>query len=366
MPISDYVHTEGPATATIPYLKPTDFLKCLLADYSWLLFGGCQEPESIKCLLQSFWNCYQKEHPEHLVFQHPERLSRTFPITIHGDGGRTQKTNPLEVFSFQAVLGLSTAASEKSATMTCHCDTSAEYGGADFRDPFAQRLNSKFSTYLTHFLLFAFPSKSYATFDNILVGLLTTIMDDLAVACKEGIMSGCGQRFYPACVGFKLDMEWMVKVGSLVRSYQNVGHVNYKNCCHMCDAGERGIPFEDVNENAVWTRTRYNTIPWQNEPPWRNIPFDNTKPAKFLRRDAFHIFRQGIGRNYIASCVYLLIYMGCSWHMLMGNCFGCLCSVFLAEKNDRNTFKFDGLTGYDLGSSSLSGSIGCNLKGFLL
>ena len=320
--------------------------------------------ESIKCLLQSFWNCYQKEHPEHLVFQHPERLSRTFPITIHGDGGRTQKKNPLEVFSFQPVLGLSTAASEKSATMTCHCDTSAEYGGADFRDPFAQRLNSKFSTYLTHFLLFAFPSKSYATFDNILVGLLTTIMDDLAVACKEGIMSGCGQRFYPACVGFKLDMEWMVKVGSLVRSYQNVGHVNYKNCCHMCDAGERGIPFEDVNENAVWTRTRYNTIPWQNEPPWRNIPFDNTKPAKFLRRDAFHIFRQGIGRNYIASCVYLLIYMGCSWHMLMGNCFGCLCSVFLAEKNDRNTFKFDGLTGYDLGSSSLSGSIGCNLKGF--
>ena len=132
------------------------------------------------------------------------------------------------MFSFQPVLGLSTAASEKSATMTCHCDTSAEYGGADFRDPFAQRLNSKFSTYLTHFLLFAFPSKSYATFDNILVGLLTTIMDDLAVACKEGIMSGCGQRFYPACVGFKLDMEWMVKVGSLVRSYQNVGHVNYK------------------------------------------------------------------------------------------------------------------------------------------
>ena len=306
---------EGPATATLPYLKPTDVFTCLISQYPWLLFGGCHSSETaIESLLQCFWDCYRKEHPEHFVYQQPERLSRTFPITIHGDGGRTQKKQPLEVFSFQPFLGLNTAASASKKATACHCETSVGYGGADLRNPLSQCLNSKHSTYLTHFLLFGFPSKSYSDFPNILTGLMATVLDDLGEACHEGIMSPSGKKFFPACVGFKLDMEWMAKVGSLVRSYQNVGHVNQKACCHECEAGLRDVPFEDVNEGAKWTTSMYKTIPWTNEPPWRNVPFDSDRPAKFLRRDAFHIFRLGIGRNYIASCVFLLIYMGCSLH----------------------------------------------------
>lgn len=311
VPLSEYVHSEGPATTSLPFLKPTDlFQRLLTAEYSWLFFGGLQQSDdAIETLLSTFWAAYQKEHPDHCVFQQPERLSRTFPVTVHGDGGRTQKKQPLEVFSIQPVLGVNTAASK---TMKCRCDASASYGNAGLGEPRSQCLNTKLSTYLTHFLVFAFPSKSYTQFDNILNSFLGHVMDDLALACQEGILTDTGKVFYPACIGFKLDMEWMAKVGTLTQSYQNVGHVNQLACCHECDAGKPGCPFEDINSNASWVASRFNTIPWRCDPPWKNLQFDCQNPAKFLRRDAFHIFRLGICRNYLASCIYLLIYMGCS------------------------------------------------------
>lgn len=155
------------------------------------------------------------------------------------------------------------------------------------------------------------PFKKYSSFDNLLTSFLKEVMDDLARACEEGITLDSGTVYYAACIGFKLDMEWMVKVGSLTRSYQNVGHVTSHPCCHECDAGQAMVPFEDVNPSAAWMNTRFNTIPWTDQPPWDKIPFDDSKPAKFLRRDAFHIFRLGICRNFLGSSIYLLIYMGC-------------------------------------------------------
>ena len=211
IPISEYVHSEGPLVATFPYLAPKEVLKHLLLNgYSWLLLGGCHESnDDVEALLRSFWLCYQKEHPEHKVFEHPDRLGTTFPVTVHGDGGRTQKKQPLEVFSLQPVLGLNTAASMKS--MACCCDTSVMYGGTDLGAPESQCLNSKHSTYLTHFLLFAYPSKAYSQFDNLLTGFLTEILDDLALCCQEGIVAKSGKTFYPGLhwvqIGHGMDVE---------------------------------------------------------------------------------------------------------------------------------------------------------------
>ena len=80
VPVSEYVHSEGPHTATLPYLKPSDLLRTILSDYSFLLFGGCSEPhDDIQKLLLSFWRAYQVEHPEHEVFKNPERWNVPFP-----------------------------------------------------------------------------------------------------------------------------------------------------------------------------------------------------------------------------------------------------------------------------------------------
>ena len=332
IPVSEYVHSEGPATATLPYQKPTDLFRVLLRRYPWLFFGGVCETAARRTMLETFWATYKQEHPEHEVFQNPERLGMTFPITLHGDGGRTQKKQPLEILSLQPVLGLDTAGASKKHQCHCRCETSVAYGGGlrgRLGNPASQRLNSKHSTYLTHFLVFAFPSKSYSLFSDILTGLLTTVMDDLALACQQGITVDSGETFYPACVGFKLDMEWMAKVGSLTRSYQNVGHVNQKPCCHECDAGQAGVAFEDVNKQAAWVSTRYNTVPWVGAAPWSSVPFDKEKPAKFLRRDAFHVFRLGICRNFLASCIFLLINIGCFLFLLSTMFFKCFASLGL-------------------------------------
>ena len=133
----------------IPYLKPSDIFSTMMSKHPWLLLGGSTGPESER-MLESFWTCYRMDHPSHSVFDFDEgRLKRTIPITVHGDGGRTQKKQPLEIFSFQPVIGLNTRASRKRCS--CHCETSVEFGGGDAGDPSTHCLNSKHSTYMTHF-----------------------------------------------------------------------------------------------------------------------------------------------------------------------------------------------------------------------
>ena len=331
IPLSDYVHCEGPSSVVIPYLKPSDIFTTLLWKEPWILLGGLTGDDAQRLLL-CFWDCYKSEHKDHEVFQFDrDRLGRTVPFTIHGDGGRTQKKQPLEIFSMQPVIGLTTALKHSTS---CRCETSLPFGGADVDSPASQWLNNKHNTYLTHFLIFAYPSKSYKDFIRLLTGLLEAACSNLGQLCRDGVIGCDGQRWYPAVIGFKLDMEWMAKCGALTRSYLNVGYVNELACCHECDAGLPQIPFENLNADAEWVATCFATLPWSTDPPWKNIPFDAAKPAKFLRRDAFHIFRLGIGRNYIASCVFLLCYMQCFLAIFSSRLlFSELCGWFLLGKS---------------------------------
>lgn len=111
-------------------------------------------------------------------------------------------------------------------------------------------------------------------------------------------------------LGFKLDLEWMKKAGALTRSYLNCGHVNERAVCHECDAGLPQVAFEDVNPSARWIQTLHRTVPWAVSPPWSRIEFDAARPAMFLRKDAFHIYRLGVGRNFAGSAIILLCNMG--------------------------------------------------------
>lgn len=306
-----YVHTEGSSTVSLPYLKPTAMLQKLLQSYPWALFGGHSEQQAPE-LLRTFWKTYQKEHPQHEVFGRGVDLSRVIPLTVHGDGGRTAKKQPLEVFSLQPLLGLESAS---MARRECRCEASSvEYGHGALSDPSLQCLNSKFNTYCTHFLIFAYPSKEYKDLtSNLLQGFIEHVCRDLNSACRDGLISTTGHRYFFAMLGFRLDMEWMKKVGSLSRSYMNVGTKRKIPCCHECEAGTAGVPFEDVNRDAEWVNTRFRTKPWNTPPPWRHLPFDRARPAGFLKRDPFHVFRLGILRNWLASSVFLLIFMGRSF-----------------------------------------------------
>ena len=92
IPVSQYVHVEGGGTVSLPWIRPSDVLLHLMEFYPWLLLGGCSPGRKVEQMLDEFWKRYRINHPTHQVFQaSDEKLKRTIPLALHGDGARTQK-----------------------------------------------------------------------------------------------------------------------------------------------------------------------------------------------------------------------------------------------------------------------------------
>lgn len=301
-------YTENAETAQLPYLNPRDVLVNILQKHPWLLLGGLDPGVQSREMLRTFWNTYQSEHPTHMVFRRAAaqslKLETTIPVMLHGDGGRTVKKQPLEVVSLVAVLGLDTYNDLK-----CSCPTSCDFTtNRDTSDPLLQKLNNRNHSYLTHFLLFAFPSKKFKKTPGLLKSMLRRVSQDMARVCSEGISIGA-EHYNFAVIGLRGDAEWHSKTGILQRSYQNVGHVNEKACCHLCSAGSPGVDFENFRSDAPWKATFLTSVPWAEPPPYDALEFEDwgTGPAAaFFRHDPFHVFRLGIARNFIASCLIFL------------------------------------------------------------
>lgn len=314
VPISQVTHCEGGQTVNMPFLRPSDFLQTLLETNPWILLGGLMPGEEACQVLQTFWSCYRMGHGSHEVFNQPEsRLRWTIPIALHGDGGRTLKKQPVEIVSIEAIIGLNSHLCED---VSCRCSGAHRKRtlNGDFKNPLAQQLNQKHNSYLSRFLLFAFASKKYKLQPSLLKVLLQHVSENLGQTCNSGL-SAQGHTFYFAVVGYKGDLEYHAKTGLLTRSYKNVGHVNPIACCHECDGGVAGLPFEDMSPTAKWIDTRYGAFPWNETPPFSSIPFEDWtagsgKASLFFRRDPFHIFRLGIARNFIGSVIIMYCGMG--------------------------------------------------------
>ena len=72
IPLSEYVHFEGPLSVVMPYLKPSDIFSTMMSKHPWLLLGGSTGPESQR-MLASFWKCYRLDHPSHSRFSSSTR-----------------------------------------------------------------------------------------------------------------------------------------------------------------------------------------------------------------------------------------------------------------------------------------------------
>lgn len=312
VPTSHHIFRENAEVVKLPFLKPSDMLQHLLREEPWLLLGGLQPGDQSCEMLTRFWQLYQGEHPTHAVYELEQRqqcdLSHCIPLLLHGDGGRTAKKQPLEVQSLLPVLGLDTL----QKAFKCRCENQQSYGlRRSCLHPLVQRLNNRNSSYLTHFLLFAFPSKHYKKTPGLLMEMLRVISEDLADCCLQGLRSKDGQLWRFAVIGTRGDAEWHAKTGILSRSYQNVGHKNALQCCHECLAGDPLHPFENFRKDASWKGTLFASAPWQELPPFAALPFDvagwqSGGAAKFFRRDSFHVFRLGIGRNFLGSAIISL------------------------------------------------------------
>ena len=263
-------------------------------------------------MLSCFWETYREQHPSHCVFQMEAeaklRLSHTIPLMLHGDGGRTLKKEPLEILSLVAPLGVD---QELPGPMVGKCQQNVSYSCIrGLRDPLRQRLNNKNSSYLSHFLCFAFPRKKYKKTPGLLKAMLAVISEDLGRCCHEGLEVK-KVRWHFGVLGLRGDAEWHASTGVLSRSYKNIGHVNELECCHECMAGGPLLPFEDYGQHAAWKDSVGRLPPWSEQPPYAPIPFelrgwDCGHAACFFRRDPLHVFRLGVGRHFLGSSIVML------------------------------------------------------------
>ena len=187
IPTSYHQFEENGSCVQLPWLRPSDSLRYLLSNEPWLLLGGLQPGQEAQKLLTTFWDLYRNEHGSHAVYkmasENQVRLSHTIPVFLHGDGGRTQKKTPLEVVSFRPTLGIDT----EQPPFTCSCCDPVVYHGTDKKDPCSMRLNQKNNSYLTHFLVFAYPSKKFKKLPGLFQSLLEAVSLDLKNACCSGI-----------------------------------------------------------------------------------------------------------------------------------------------------------------------------------
>ena len=271
--ISTYVHVEDGETASVSvsWLRPSDVLRHLLTKYPALVLGGCATDDAAEAMLETFWAQYERNHPTHHVFMDRNALRRTIPMCLHGDGARSQKKLPLEVISIESALGLNSGDCIDCHCDICNCPTRKRDRAGEFCNPMIQKLNSKHNSYLSKYLLVAFPSKEYKP--GLLKALLGAISIDIAQIGRYGV-STPGGIWRIAILGYKGDMEYHSKL-DLARCYANVGHVNPKPCCHECMAGAAAYPFEDSNTDAAWKATRSTSMPWRLPPPFTPIAFED-------------------------------------------------------------------------------------------
>ena len=295
VPITTHIFVKEGQVFELPYLRPADYLRCLLQAHARFLLGGYDLFDAeVPDLFRQFWIGYQLYHPGHDIYKaDASRLPFTVPYTLHGDGGRTQKKQPLEMLSLHPAIGLNTCEGEASK---CKCPHKCDWS--------KHRLNTKHNSYLTHFLVTAFPSKQWP--QGLLVDFIQNLASQLRELFETGLHVG-GRKFFFCCIGFRADMEFHIKClreSGLDRSYEHVGRVTERMVCHECHAGDPETPFEDINMGAGWENTVCSTFPWSKIPPfeqinfsdWRHLPSDS---PLFFRRDTFHVFRLGFLASFL-------------------------------------------------------------------
>ena len=317
-------------TLKIPYLKPSIYLKKLLACYPESIWCGANNPEQ-RCL--AFWKAYYQSHPSHDVFKKfsVDQLSRVIPLLLHGDEGTGSKKSPVSIVNWQTVWGHETektkhlgsqcsfsdcSACQKYSSKLARCckvpdswpqarDQSFKLTDQDFHELLSQYPTTSAHSFLTRHLVFVLPTHLVKKGPEVLNAALATCARDLKELFETGIDVG-GDRFYGALLALKGDQKWHAATGNFFRSYNHLADVNSKQICHECLGGDTLFPFEDTSSGAGWVETLFESEPWLQPGPLELIPFDAGMPARKYKRDLLHVFKIGLGRDIAGSTICLL------------------------------------------------------------
>ena len=107
------------------------------------------------------------------------------------------------------------------------------------------------------------------------------------------------------------DWPWLVKSGSLSRSFANVmksqNQQRAKGICHICAAGQDSVPFEQVaTTRPKWWDTQFQDPPSQVVSPFSILPHNRGEFGGLWAFGFFHTFHLGVARMWIGGALALL------------------------------------------------------------
>ena len=252
--------------------------------------------------LQEFWERYRLLHPDHDIWMYSHLQEDTLvPLLLHGDGGRTFRKDELMVLQFQPVLGFGTRAACASHPVF----TPKKFG-----------VNMSKHTFTTRFLYGVMQKALYRDDPACFTSFLTSFVENLGKLFYEGITLQ-NKRFHFAVLGVKGDLPFLQKAGGLQRTFLHVRKAPetarskpLTGCCHLCLAGTQPYPFEDFSRSAKWMESSgaSNPYPWDVLPPLlQSLPHVHHDPASVFRLDILHVYHLGMGRDFTASSLVVLL-----------------------------------------------------------
>ena len=313
IPMSVHRHQcEDQSWLDVTYMSPLSVLQFLVGRHPRVVFGKPSLQEGMSSV-KAFWQGYAQFHKTHEVFSKHSDLQRVIPLAIHGDEGTGKRRSQTTVISFESVLGMKGCLDPCASCYPTHVQAPRGATPSNDENPLVTKLvsNMKGHSFLQHWPLVVIPGVWVKEYKTLTDEFLQLFGDEFKSMFEDGFVVN-GERWYCAIVSAKGDLKWTSKICFLTRGYERKGVKNDYACCHLCLAGTRNLPAEDLTSRPCWLDTCFTERPWSEaKPPSLNaVPFDQTKPEFMYRHDPFHTLRVGVFRDLVASTLMLWVKWG--------------------------------------------------------
>ena len=292
-------YTTLPTCKRYPYVRFSTWLKYLVENDQLDQLVGVKEGEHMETRLRQFWNMFEYEQPDHLVYTRRNNglldCARTIPVLHHGDEGRGYKKRQIMVLSTHGALG-------KGSRHDRHQESEGHLP-----------LNMVGNTYLTHFLTGVMPVALYADNPEALDHVLSLVAKEFEELFYHGIKIS-GRMYWIVCIGVKGDQPYVTKSGHFERSFyrrplRSSSRTPAAGICHLCLAGkedwDRPVPYEQFGANCAWIDTIGIETAYEIPSPLMTIPFKGEAAGaeRLWKFDLFHNWHAGIGKTFASSAI---------------------------------------------------------------
>ena len=293
----------------IPFLRFRDWLSMMLLHNCMHILVGLVRPDHDRehAILTAFWRNFELQEPTHPIFERARNgeiiLGRTIPVLLHGDEGRSKKRSAFLVTNIHSVLGRGVEVELRTASRKHYLKMLPNFMGHSYTNRFLACAMHKS----------AYTGKKSYVFDI----LLERLAAELAHVSSTGVTDRFGTQWWAVCVGIVGDWPWLQKSGSLERSFLNATKHRSaagaprvcRGICHLCAAGQPGVPFEQVGtRHPTWRNTFLQQSPFSRPSPFQVLPHapGENELARLFHFDLFHCFHLGLAKNYLGSMIALL------------------------------------------------------------